>query len=362
MEEPVILGGKRLNPKEAQALWEEMTAVLGTMTTGAGPVVSEEPWKTLDAVALDQRTTASWIQALDASPRCKLAIHLQLTADNGVPTARQSYLGNLAQVKGGGLEQFWTETEVYRCRGGNQQLAMRLAAGLGSHRILLRTAVRAITAGQTPMTVTLASGRELEAEDVVLAVPPSTWNRIAIQPPLPPQLVPQMGSNVKFLMALKGRFWRDAGLSPNSFTDGPVSMTWEGTDNQPGENGAALVAFSGGPGAETCRQWTPNTRLNSYLSEIGDSYTDIQKYFLKYRFMDWPGDLWTRGGYSFPAPGQVTTLGPILREGLGALHFAGEHACYAFVGYMEGALHSGVTLARQMAARDGLVKEALLRA
>jgi hypothetical protein len=39
----------------------------------------------------------------------------------------QSYLGNLAMVKGGGLEKYWTESEVYRCKGGNQQLATRLA-------------------------------------------------------------------------------------------------------------------------------------------------------------------------------------------------------------------------------------------
>jgi monoamine oxidase len=34
------------------------------------------------------------------------------------------------------------------------------------------------------------------------------------------------------------------------------------------------------------------------------------------------------------------------------LHFAGEHACYKFVGYMEGALNSGVAVAKRIAARD----------
>ncbi len=48
-----------------------------------------------------------------------------MTADNGVVTEWQSYLGNLAMVKGGGLEKYWTESEVYRCQGGNQQLAQQ---------------------------------------------------------------------------------------------------------------------------------------------------------------------------------------------------------------------------------------------
>ena len=72
--------------------------------------------------------------------------------------------------------------------------------------------------------------------------------------------------------------------------------------------------------------------------------------------MDWPSDAWVRASYSFPAPGQVTTMGPILREGVGHLHFAGEHTCYAFVGYMEGALNSGVSIARRLAERDGVLK------
>ena len=62
-----------------------------------------------------------------------------------------------------------------------------------------------------------------------------------------------------------------------------------------------------------------------------------------------------RSSRSFPAPGQVTTIGPVLEAGLGRLHFAGEHCCPAFVGYMEGALQSGVRIAKKLATRDGLV-------
>jgi monoamine oxidase len=37
------------------------------------------------------------------------------------------------------------------------------------------------------------------------------------------------------------------------------------------------------------------------------------------------------------------------------IHFAGEHACYKFVGYMEGALCSGAVVAKRIAQRDGVV-------
>jgi monoamine oxidase len=54
----------------------------------------------------------------------------------------------------------------------------------------------------------------------------------------------------------------------------------------------------------------------------------------------------------------VTTVGPILHEGMGRLHFIGEHTCYDFVGYMEGALKSGVSLAKRLANRDRLIQRA----
>jgi hypothetical protein len=46
--------------------------------------------------------------------------------------------------------------------------------------------------------------------------------------------------------------------------------------------------------------------------------------------MNWPSEEWTLGGYS--------------------------HTCYKFVGYMEGALNSGVSIARRLAVRDGVAK------
>jgi monoamine oxidase len=163
-----------------------------------------------------------------------------------------------------------------------------------------------------------------------------------------------MGTNVKFLMAVSGPFWRQDKLAPDLLTDGPVHWTWHQTDGQEGP-GASMCAFSGGPAAETCRQWSASERTAKYLGELGRVYRGISASHLNSRFMDWPADPWVRASYSCPAPGQVTTVGPILRKGLGRLHFAGEHTCYAFTGYMEGALNSGASLARRIAERDGVL-------
>jgi monoamine oxidase len=356
-EFPIVLEGRRLSSAESEKLWEEMDAALKLMNTDATPIDVDQPWRSRDAERLDRRTLASWIRAQNISPLCKAGIEAQLTADNGVRAEWQSYLGNLAMVKGGGLDKYWTDSEVYRCKGGNQQLALSLLQGVGPARVQLRTAVRRVDlTAKDRALVTLASGKTLEADDVVLAVPPSVWNKIGVEPALPAQLAPQMGTNVKFLMALKSTFWRRAELAPDLLSDGPVNWTWHQTDGQKGA-GAAMCAFSGASAAEICREWSATDRAANYLRELSKVYTGLRANFVRSRFMDWPGDAWTRASYSFPAPGQVTTMGPILREGVGRLHFAGEHACYAFVGYMEGALNSGVALARRLAQRDGVLRK-----
>jgi monoamine oxidase len=178
---------------------------------------------------------------------------------------------------------------------------------------------------------------------------------VAFDPPLPGALVPQMGTAIKFLAGVKTRFWKEAKLAPDSLSDGDVNQTWEGTDGQPGDEGACLMGFSGGPSSDAARRLKPEERVERLLGDVEQRYPAVRKSFQRSRFMDWPSDPLTQAGYSFPAPGQVTTMGPLLREGVGGrLHFAGEHCCYAFVGYMEGALQSGLAAAKRLAKRDGV--------
>lgn len=354
VEAPVELRGKRLSASASRELFNEMREALEQIVRPTETVNAERPWLSPGAKELDARSTAAWIASLKVSELCKQAMEVQLTAVNGMPTAWQSFLANLAMVKGGGAERYWTETDVYRLQGGTQQLALRLAKEIGPARLRLSTPVSAITVRDQQATLTLASGETLEADDVVLTVPVSTWNRIAFDPPLPPELVPQMGNNIKFQAAVKSRFWSARQLAQRSLTDGAISLTWEATDNQPGDRGACLTAFSGGWAADVCRAWTPAERNARYLDALESLYPGFREEFVDARFMDWPSDPWSKGSYSFPAPGQVTTIGPLIQKGFGPLQFAGEFTSYAFIGYMEGALQSGVAIARRFAERDGV--------
>jgi monoamine oxidase len=351
---PIYLDGKRLSEAEEAKLWEEMDTVLSRMNADAEKVDADQPWLTPNAAALDKKTGADWIrEQQDVSEICRKGCWVQQAADNGQDPIKQSYLGNLTQIKGGGVEKYWTESEVYRCKGGNQQLAMALADKIGRDRIIMGLPVNSIDARRDKVVLTCRDGRTIEVDDVVLAAPPTTWHKIRFSglPALPD---PQMGENVKYLAAVKKRFWKDLKLAPDSLTDDFLSMTWEGTDAQEGEEGACLNCFSGGPAAAKALAMGKADRDRAYGELLNKIYAGFTDNFVKSRFMDWPNDPWTQSGYSFPAPGQVTTVGPIMHKGLGHLHFAGEHTSYKFVGYMEGALNSGAALAQRIAKRDGI--------
>lgn len=356
LEAPIVISGRRVDPEAESALWEELDAVVSRMNADAEPIDADRPWKSPSADALDRRTVADWLKDQEMSDLCREALRSQLAGDNGVALSQQSYLGMLTQIKGGGVEKYWTESEVYRCKGGNGQLATKLAEAIGKDRINLSLPVKNIKVAPDKVEARCSDGRTITADDLVLTVPPTVWGKIEFNPPLPAALKPQMGVNLKYLAGVKGRFWVEKKLAPDSLTDGPVSMTWDGTDNQPGDEGACMVAFSGGPAAEMVRAKVGKDADGFYKAELEKIYPGYGESFVRGRFMDWPGDVWTMGGYSFPAPGQVTTIGPLLEKGLGRLHFAGEHACYKFVGYMEGGLNSGVTVARRLAVRDGVAK------
>jgi len=362
---PFVLNGKVLTLEEAKKLDEEIEAAFLKIDADGVGIDVEEPWKSKNADVLDKRTTKDWLDKLEISDNAKLALAVEFYANNGQALTRQSYLGNLCQIQGGGgAQKYRDESEVYRCKGGNQSLAKALSKEIGE-RVFLEVPVTHIEQKDKAVHVTCKDGREVECDEVVLAVPPSVWSKIKFSPELPATLTPQMGSNVKYFVGTKKRIWdlketdlKTKGWSQYGCSSGDISMTWEGTDKQEGEGDYCFVAFSGAQAAEACRSRKGKEQDEAYAKELEQMYPGFKDNMTgKTAFMDWPNEPWAKASYSFPAPGQVTTIGPQLRKGFGKVHFAGEHCCYRFVGYMEGGLYSGATLAQRIAVRDGLIKK-----
>jgi monoamine oxidase len=364
LSSPIFIDGRELSDADSERLYEEMARTLRATNTQALKTNAVEPWKTARAKELDEGTLAQWLDAQEMSDFARRMLRVSLEADNGQALERSSQLAMLAVVKGGGVENYWKHSEDFRCVEGNQTLATKLAEAIGPQRLITGVSVARIDVSTDKPFVITKAGQRMEADDVVLTAPPSTWELISFGPPEVRTAVlsarPQMGSAFKVMANVPKAIWKAQEKSGDVLSDGPISMTWEATDGQRG-GGAVLTGFSGGPSTSALMNTPAGQRLSAGLSALSMLQPGLTKEKVNARFLAWPDDAWARGGYSFPAPGQLTSPGAqVLKAGLGPrendarLHFAGEHVCYAFVGYMEGALQSGMEIARRLAVRDGV--------
>jgi monoamine oxidase len=363
---PIHIAGRLLDDVTAERLYLRIEKAIDSLTKMSEAVDPEKPWESADAKRLDRQSVADWIAKLDESTLLKRLIGIEFASDNAVDNSKASMLAMLAAIQGGGGQRYWTDSEVYRCQGGNDRLARRLAESIGEQRIRLGDPVVRIEYQRSVATVHCASGAKHQCDRVVLAVPTSTWNAIRFEPDLPgPLKQQQMGVAVKYLAQVRRRFWLDGDLSQYAITDGPISQTWESTDGQDTVrqdttkaaevSGAyGLTAFSGGPQAEICLGFNKATRDADYAAEFEKVYPGFADQFLQARFMDWPREPHILSGYSFPGIGQITSIGKTLYDGLERLQFCGEQTCFRFPGFMEGGLYSGVAIAQRITEKDGL--------
>jgi monoamine oxidase len=346
----VSLGNRRIDKADQVELYREMDRAIAAATEAARDINADEPWTTPFAQKLDSMSVADWLEAQPISDLARRAISAELTADNGVVTSRQSWLGLLTVIKGGGLERFWTDTEAYRCQGGASRMTHALVRAIGRDNVRTNTAVKKVEILADRVRVTGVRGKVFEADDVVLAIPPGTWHHIDFTPELPAMLTPQVGHVVKFLSAVDSRSWPK---SAAALSDGRIALTWESTTGQGDTGPFGLTAFVAGRAAKSLMaRWNRGWNDQDLVQELDALHAGIGGHVLNTRFIAWPNEKWSAGGYSFPAPGEITTIGPLLQRGLGRLQFAGEHCCYKFAGYMEGALQSGVAVAKKL-ARSG---------
>ena len=339
----VVVDGAPLAAEVARELYEEMNEALARLGADALQVDAAQPWLAAQAGRWDHTSLAQVLDGMGCSTLCRRLLELHFSNENAVPTAQQSYLGLLALVQGGGNETYWTQTESLRCAAGNQRLAETLAARLPPDALKLRHPVQSIVRRGADVVVTCHNGLRYTCDICVVAVPPSAWPHMRFEPELPAALHPQMGPATKHLV------WFDRVGRPGH--PAVVMSHYEGTlwpMLHTGSGSAGEVFFNTAASAERYRLLAPPVRdalratLRCQSARRGAAATHSMQ------FIDWPAQRFSGAGYSFPALGEVTRCGPIWQAGIGPLQFVGEHTQHAFVGYMEGALRSGVAMAMRI--------------
>lgn len=366
----VTVNGTRteLDPTKQDEINTEIEPVQVSWNKKAAEVTDpEEPWNSPSTVTdLDKESVADWIAKHKLSPEAEAVLRFSLENDQTIPVKEQSFLGLLCAIKGGALSddlstlttpsEYWTETEIFRCAHGNQELAWKLRETIEKRGGKFeRFPVKEVDMSATPPSVTLwnpVTGKRSASRTfdwVVVAVPPSVYNDIDFLGLSILDAKIGYGDATKLLSRVDRRFWMKKGKAPSG-ADDRLGAFWEATDNQIAHGNLEfdLSLFSGGPNSANIiparRKLT--TVLQSDIDAVFPGYsTSLQKPPLP---VDWPSEDWIKIGYSCPKVGQVMKQGQFLNQLHTRLVFGGEHTSMAFFGYMEGALRSGLRAASQI--------------
>jgi monoamine oxidase len=322
------------------------------------------PWRARQARKWDRMTLADWMRTEVPSPKgqavfvsaCQsiwgadprelsMLYVLQYTAAAGNASHAGSFL-RLISTPGGAQER--------RFVGGSQVVSERVADRLGT-RVVLRAPVRSIAQDGDGVRV-VADGTTVEAQRVVLAVPPALATRLTYSPALPKDKAALLralkpGSLTKAEAIYDKPFWRDLGLSGQGAADtGPAGTIFD--NSPPDASVGVLFGFVGGSAHTRWEKLSSSRRRSQVLAQfvayLGDPRAASPTDYIE---QDWTKERWTRGcPVAHVGPGVLTKYGPWLRRRAGRVHFAGTETADFWLGYMDGAVRSGERAAREVAA------------
>jgi monoamine oxidase len=229
----------------------------------------------------------------------------------------------------------------HRVAGGNQQIALRLAAALRD-RIHLGVPARALDRSGDGVRVA-TDGGDVHADRVVLALPLPLLRTLPITPALPDYkhdvwASALVGEAAKLHVRLAEPAATSAVMSvPDRF------WSWTARDGA-GDVQRVLHCFAGSPAALT--GLAVDAGPDAWLARVAAIRTDLALDLSRAVLTTWVDDPWARCAYLAESVARdeemVGAVGPV--------HFAGEHTAGEWAGLMEGALRSGKRAAAEILA------------
>lgn len=260
----------------------------------------------------------------------------RIEATDGFPLDQTS-----VSVVADGAEPY-TPRRSHRVAGGNQLIADRMAAELGS-RLSLAAPVEAVAWGDDGVRLKTSTG-EVFADAAVIAVPLAIVRALPFDPPLPEWKTSAwarsgLGQAAKLHVPLREP------AAPGAVHDVPHRYwTWTARDAS-GSVAPVVHCFAGSPfrltklgASDGPAQWAE--RVAALRPELAlDAEAAV--------VTSWPDDPWAREAYTADSIAAHDGDTDVMPRAVGPLHFAGEHTADSWSGRMEGALRSGVRAAAE---------------
>lgn len=322
----------------------------------AKKVPLDAPWTARRAREWDGMTLADLLDRYARTRPARALLEIGLETVFAAGATEMSLLHALFYIRSGRDLDMLLGTEggaqATRITGGMQQVAEKLAAGLD---VRLACPVRRVEQDADGVTVHHDGGR-LRARRAIVAVPPPLASEIAFSPALGrrAELVERMpmGAVIKHTAVYDRPFWRDERLSGMAVSDqGPVHVVF---DNSPPDGMVGvLMGFSEASAARALGKLPEEERRAEALRCFTRLFGERARHPRAYVDHVWETDPWSRGCYgAFLPPGLWTSLGPLLREPSGRVHWAGTETATVWSGYIDGAIRSGKRAAAEIVSAE----------
>ncbi len=240
-------------------------------------------------------------------------------------------------VCGWNMAQFWDIVARYRLEPGTRALLEAMLAA-GQPELRLNTPVARVADDGKSVRVTTRSGETFSAPVVILAVPVNVWPSIDFEPPLSKPKRDAARESIgcpggaKVWVHVRNHMPRLYAQLPEGY---PFNLVWTYADL---DEGQLLVCLSGDPTFEITDDQVADA-LHLVLPEA-----DIAGI----RAHDWVHDEFSRGGWSYYKPGQITKYLADLQRAEGRLVFATADVASGWSGSIDGAIESGLEAARKV--------------
>jgi monoamine oxidase len=328
-----------MSPEE-RADAERLDGLFASLATQIDP---DDPWGHPDAADLDRLSLGAWLRlhgALPAVQRRYALASLSLSCDGPERSSLLADLRKHATLAGRGFYDL-AEWEGLRCSAGSAEVALSMAAELGSCVRLGAVVTRIDVLGRSSVVVGLADGEEIRAEAVVCALPAGPLRAVEITGLSDARLASlralRQALAAKLVVAYPDSFWQRTGQSGLSEAEWLFGSTWPQREGVlsllvPPER---LSAFLAAP---------PDARRGVILDGLEALYGEGARTPTAFIERPWGVDPFTQGYITSWAPGDLTAVGPLHGQHEPPFYVAGSDHWVA--GYMEGAVRTGRGAAR----------------
>ena len=229
---------------------------------------------------------------------------------------------------------------VVEAAAGNMRLPEAMAAQL-MRPVATGKTVKQISQSVAGVQAILSSGRTIEADAALLAVPVPALRPIALDLPQSRQATLNEVDYHKIVQlhcVVDAPFWEASGWGGSWWTDGLLGRVF--TRPMPDSERYNMTIWINGDSCDSLNALDDETCTDTILQALWKLVPSAQEVTSVGQLVRWTNDPFAGGSWALWGPGQAGSAHAAIRAPAGRLFFAGEHTAEAYRG-MEAAMESG---------------------